>query len=119
MSESVTKLREAILRRVRAPQGPGLIGSEVAELDAAHVGLRAALAAVEQEMAALETERDELRKDKERLDWLETFVNREPLLLHGGNTQTHGYSGLGLRPGLLVRTLRQAIDGAMGSAGEG
>ena len=68
MSEnSLTKLREAINRRLRVRTGL----TTAVEFDEASLGLQAALAAVEQEMAALEAERDELRKDKERLDWLD------------------------------------------------
>ncbi len=50
--------------------------------------------------------------DTQRLDWLERMAN-EPggLLLHDGSES--GRTGLGLRPGLLIRTLRQAIDAAM------
>lgn len=51
--------------------------------------------------------------DSERLDWLEARAN-EPggLLLHDGSES--GHCGLGLRPGYLVRSLREAIDTAMG-----
>lgn len=53
--------------------------------------------------------------DAERLDWLEKFVNEHgALVLHDGNQDTGRHYGLGLRPGMLVRTLRQAIDAAMG-----
>jgi hypothetical protein len=47
-----------------------------------------------------------------RLDWLEMMAN-EPggLLLHDGSES--GRKGLGLRPGAMRRTLRQAIDDAM------
>lgn len=50
--------------------------------------------------------------DKERLDWLEKEANaRGGILLHDGSE--NGRRGLGLRPGALVRTLREAIDTAM------
>jgi hypothetical protein len=56
-----------------------------------------------------------MRTDKEMLDWLEQQANeRGGILLHDGSE--HGRRGLGLRPGALVRTLRQAIDTAMGAA---
>lgn len=50
--------------------------------------------------------------DAERLDWLERQAN-EPggLLLHDGSER--GRRGLGLRPGWLVRDLREAIDTSM------
>jgi len=55
--------------------------------------------------------------DTERLDFLEAFVNREgALMLHDGSKSNFGCSGLGLRPGTLVRSLREAIDEC---AGEG
>jgi hypothetical protein len=50
--------------------------------------------------------------DARRLDWLEAAANRPGgLLLHDGTER--GRTGLGLRPGALVRTLREAIDAAM------
>lgn len=50
--------------------------------------------------------------DKERLDWLELMANQPGgLLLHDGSER--GRTGLGLRPGALARTLREAIDAAM------
>lgn len=50
--------------------------------------------------------------DAERLDWLEAMANvRGGLLLHDGSEG--GRLGLGLRPGSVKRTLRQAIDTAM------
>jgi hypothetical protein len=52
--------------------------------------------------------------DSARLDWLERMANKPGgLLLHDGTEQ--GRCGLGLRPGLLKRTLREAIDAAMGA----
>jgi hypothetical protein len=50
--------------------------------------------------------------DAERIDWLERMAN-EPggLLLHDGSE--HGRTGLGLRPGALVRSLREAIDSGL------
>jgi len=53
----------------------------------------------------------------ERLDWLEKMANQVGgILLHDG-TET-GRLGLGLRPGNLKRTLREAIDTAMGLKGD-
>lgn len=53
--------------------------------------------------------------DAQRLDWLESMANRKGgLLLHDGSET--GRLGLGLRPGDLRRSLRQAIDDAMGLA---
>lgn len=50
--------------------------------------------------------------DAERLNWLEAMANeRGGLLLHDGSEA--GRTGLGLRPGSLNRTLREAIDAAM------
>jgi len=47
--------------------------------------------------------------DSERLDWLERMANQEGgLLLHDGSES--GRLGLGLRPGTLKRSLREAID---------
>jgi hypothetical protein len=50
----------------------------------------------------------ELRKDAERLDYLEAEANREPILLHAKMQPPAQCRGLGL--GNLGRTLRQAID---------
>jgi hypothetical protein len=73
-------------------------------------GGREALAAY---IARLEADRD----DRDRVDWLEAFVNEDgPLVLHDGSAPTHGYAGLGLRPGALVRTFREAIDAARASS---
>jgi len=55
----------------------------------------------------------ELEGDAARLDWLEAQINKHGAIhLHDGNN-AYGL-GLGLRPGLLVRTLRHAIDDAKG-----
>jgi hypothetical protein len=49
--------------------------------------------------------------DTERIDWLERYINeRGALLLHDGRYNGGPYYGLGLRPGRLVRDLREAID---------
>ena len=49
--------------------------------------------------------------DSERIDWLEKMANKpQGLLLHDGTES--GRTGLGLRPGYLNRTLREAIDQA-------
>lgn len=126
MSKSLTKLREAIAAERRSG---GLSFNDESE-----GATDAALAAVEQEVAELVERKErvseyvsaewnkhneplfvevrELRKDKDRLNWLEDVVNRDPLLLHDGTVDTRGFLGLGLRPGLLVRTLRRAIDDA-------
>ena len=51
---------------------------------------------------------------KARLDWLEAQINEHgEIHLHDGD-HPRG-TGLGLRPGYLRRTLREAIDSAMGS----
>lgn len=52
----------------------------------------------------------------EMLDWLEAFVNNhKALVLHTGEVKMpEGFPGLGLRPGAVRRTLRQAIADAMG-----
>ena len=65
----------------------------------------------------LEAECARLREDARRLDWLEARAN-EPggLLLHDGSER--GRFGLGLRPGKMVRTLREAIDTPMRSEGK-
>lgn len=52
--------------------------------------------------------------DAERLNWLERMALAPGgLLLHDGSES--GRLGLGLRPGSVRRTLREAIDDAMGS----
>lgn len=49
--------------------------------------------------------------DKERLDALAAYVNAHgALVIHTGYADCGKHSGLGLRPGTLTRTLRQAID---------
>lgn len=50
--------------------------------------------------------------DTERIDWLESYINENgAILLHDGSASNFGsYSGIGLRPGYVNRTLRQAID---------
>lgn len=52
--------------------------------------------------------------DAERIDELERLVNEQGgLVLHTGEfsgAQLGSFAGLGLRPGCLRRTLRQAID---------
>ncbi|MYZ41377.1 hypothetical protein [Schauerella aestuarii] len=52
-------------------------------------------------------------EDSKRLDWIERRINQHGAIhLHDGK---HPYGiGLGLRPGNLVRDLRQAIDTARG-----
>jgi hypothetical protein len=50
--------------------------------------------------------------DSARLDWLEQRGNDGGLLLHAGNQDTGGRSGLGLVN--TGRTLRQAVDSARG-----
>jgi hypothetical protein len=50
--------------------------------------------------------------DHSRLDWLEKMANEAGgILLHDGSET--GRIGLGLRPGCVKRTLREAIDEAM------
>lgn len=54
----------------------------------------------------------EVRKDVDRLDWLESQINTNGAIhLHDGHHPSG--TGLGLRPGHAVRTLREAIDAAM------
>lgn len=56
------------------------------------------------------------RTDRERIDWLERMANEpDGIHLHDGGNHCFQCCGLGLRPGALVRTLRQAIDEAMGN----
>ena len=56
--------------------------------------------------------------DTERIDWLEQQANKPGgLLLHDGS-QAVGRLGLGLRPGRRIRTLREAIDEAIGRSAE-
>lgn len=53
-----------------------------------------------------------VKSDTARIEWLEKMANRPGgLLLHDGSET--GRTGLGLRPGRLVRSLRDAIDEAM------
>lgn len=54
----------------------------------------------------------EARADTERLDWLEKEAHIEPLALHDGRSGSFGIRGLGLMPGNVRRTLREAIDAA-------
>ena len=59
----------------------------------------------------------EVLKDKKRIDWLEKMANESNgILLHDGSQINIVHNGLGLRPGRLVRTLREACDtaGALG-----
>lgn len=51
--------------------------------------------------------------DKERIDWLEREAMKpEGILLHDSKKST-GRLGLGLCPGGVPRTLREAIDGCL------
>lgn len=53
--------------------------------------------------------------DAARLDWLESQINEHGQInLHDGSNPVYGALGLGLRPGSIQRTLREAIDAAMG-----
>lgn len=53
--------------------------------------------------------------DSEMIDWLEAFVNENgSILLHDGNSNPGGLVGLGLRPGFLNRSLREAITQSAG-----
>ena len=64
------------------------------------------------EAKALQAKVEELERDARRLDCLERLANeRGGILLHDGSES--GRAGLGLRPGCLVRSLREAIDAAM------
>lgn len=53
--------------------------------------------------------------DTERLDWLEREANEpDGIHLHDGHpVPMNNCRGIGLRPGSLVRTLREAIDQCM------
>ena len=64
MSEKIEKLRMAIIGQSVWAHPLACDCAPCRETDAA-------LAAVEPELAALQAERDELRKDKKRLDWLD------------------------------------------------
>lgn len=56
-----------------------------------------------------------LAEEARRMDWLESMANKSGgLLLHDGSER--GRVGLGLRPGRLSRTLREAIDAAMAAS---
>jgi len=59
----------------------------------------------------------ELEEDVTRIDWLELQINQNGAIhLHdGANPSAHG---LGLRPGNMVRTLREAIDTAIAASKE-
>lgn len=49
--------------------------------------------------------------DSQMIDWLEAQVNEHgAILLHDGNSNPHHLLGLGLRPGYVKRTLREAIS---------
>lgn len=64
------------------------------------------------EAKALEAHIEGLAADRDRLDWLEQMANQpQGLLLHSEEGQT-GRCGLGL--GSTGRTLRRAVDDAMG-----
>lgn len=81
-----------------------------ADRDAAHSALLSRIA--------------ELEKDAERLDWLEAFVNENRgITLHTGehweSVSLGDFVGLGLRPGAMDRTLREAIDEARSASTEG
>lgn len=53
--------------------------------------------------------------DSEMIDWLEEFVNENGyILIHDGKSNLGGLIGLGLRPGFLNRTLREAITQSAG-----
>lgn len=70
------------------------------------------IATVEHHTAKLREENEALRKDKARLDWLASLVEQEDgLVLHSGNARGN-YAGLSF--GVGTRTLRAAIDAAMG-----
>jgi len=53
--------------------------------------------------------------DTQLLDWLEEYINTEgAIALHDGDHPVKGHAGIGLRPGSLSRTLREAIRQAAG-----
>lgn len=58
-------------------------------------------------------------EDSRILDWLEDYVNKHgAILLHDGSyagvRPGETFNGIGMRPGALNRTLRQAVTLAMG-----
>lgn len=56
--------------------------------------------------------------DTEMIDWLEAVINKEgAILLHDGKSNPYHILGLGLRPGFVCRTLRQAITQAAPGSG--
>jgi hypothetical protein len=60
-------------------------------------------------LGILRHELGDVLRDAERLNKLERLANKPGgILLHDGSET--GRTGLGLRPGCLVRTLREAID---------
>lgn len=57
---------------------------------------------------------EDARLDSQRLDALEAYVNEHGgLVIHTGEADCGKYQGLGLRPGTLRRTLREALDQAL------
>ena len=56
--------------------------------------------------------------DTDRIDFLENFINEHgAIVLHDGKSGVDGHLGIGLRPGLLNRSLREAIDSCAGVKG--
>ncbi len=57
--------------------------------------------------------------DTARIDGLEAFVNRQgALVIHTGEADCGEHCGLGLRPGHLRRTLREALDQMLARSNE-
>ena len=67
--------------------------------------------------AACEDARIEKAHDAARLDAIEAYVNEHGgLVIHTGEADCGSrHAGLGLRPGSLRRTLRQALDSLRGA----
>lgn len=81
------------------------LGNEPDNLDQAEINAAAA-------QCALRTALAEALRDSDRIDELERLANLSGgILLHNGAER--GRRGIGLRPGMLQRTLRQAVDDAM------
>lgn len=84
------------------------------EWSKAHDALLRAITTLVQENVSLKVRVAELEVDVARIDWLDAQINEHGAIhLHDG-AYSHGH-GLGLRPGSMVRTLREAIDIAKGA----
>jgi len=62
-------------------------------------------------IADLLDEIERLQADERRIDFLEEYINTHGgIVLHDGSGSRLPYPGLGLRPGIVMRSLRTAID---------